>query len=246
MSKVLGVPGAHEQPKQYGYSQQNGHFTRRIWHCTNIESAQALIPQLLAAKYSYTITEGVTPRVEAEIASVASGDTSTPEIPVDVWEKSVVADNIDVLATPYAQNNLNEFDIETINDYKKTGTPLTSAQKTGLGAYGLRWYNLVAGGTTNKTIYAPVLRHTQQVSAGYPLNWPNINVEKVLTNAQLTTLEGLPSDLKFGLPTSGTDTDVIIGWLKLPATIQQNGRGWIVTQEYQYGRWVDLLYEWAT
>ena len=246
MSKIIiGAPGAHEQPKQYGFRQQGGHFTRRIWKCTDIESAQALIPGLLDARYSYTITEGPIPTVEAEISSIAGGDNNEVEVPTDSWEKTSVAVNIDVLDTPYARNNLNDFDFETFNEYKKTGAPLTSAEKTGLGAYGLRWYNMIASGVTSKTVFQPVLRHTQIVSSGYPLNWPDTNSEKILTNAQLSA-EGLPGDLRFSIPSSGTDTDVIIGWLKLPATIQSSGNGtWVVTQEYQYGRWIDLIYEWA-
>jgi hypothetical protein len=248
MSKIiLGVPGAYEQPLEYGYRQGQGPFTRRTWKCTDIDPARALISQLLAAKYSYTVTEGPVPMVVAEVSNTNAVEPGTPEVPTNVWEKSVVAVQKDILETDYAKSVLNDADFVILNKYKKSGEPLSSADLATLGGgggYGTQWYNAIKAGVTSTLVYQTILRHTQIVSSGYPLQWTTNNDGRILTTAQLTSLEGLPSDLKFAIPASSFGATYLTGWLKIPATVQTSSPDkWIVTQEFQFGEWLNLIYD---
>jgi hypothetical protein len=244
---IIGIPGAHEQPVVYGYNQQRGYFTRRIWKCTDKESARALIPQLLAAKYSYEITEGAIPMVTAEVSTIEGAGGNTPEVPIDTWEKTVVVVQKDILETAQAKSELNANDFEVLAEAKANGGKITDAQNASLSANGSQYYEAILAGVTSQTVYQTILRHIQTVSTGYPLQWTTTNDGRILTNAQLVSFEGLPSDLKFTLPTSSFSASFLIGWLKVPATIQQSGNtNWVVTQEYQYGEWTPLLYGAAT
>lgn len=247
MKIVIGLNGASEQPLEWGYVQGRGPFHRRTFKCTTTAQADVIAGQLTAAGYSVTVTEGPTPMVVGEANTYPDTPPNDPTQVTDVWEKSVVAVQKDILETDYAKSVLNDADFPILNEYKKTGAELSAADLAILGGgagYGTQWYNALKAGVTSTLVYQTILRHTQTVGSAYPLSWTITNDGRVLTTAQLTTLEGLPNPLRFALPASSFGTTYLTGWLKIPATIQQSsGDKWIVTQEFQYGEWLNLIYD---
>lgn len=246
MKIIRGIKGVIEQKPRITFTQGRGWSTARVFHCTDVAAAQMLNAQLITAGYNTTRTIGdPVDIIEATISrdDLSGGGGTTTEVPTNTWEKTVVTVQKDILETAYAKSQLNDNDFEVLTKAKANGGEITDAEFESLSLNGQDFYQAIVSGVTSFTIYQPILRHVQVVSTGYPLNWPTTNDGRILTNAQLVSLEGLPNDLRFALPGSVFSADFLVGWLKIPATIQQSGiSNWTVTQEFQYGEWLPLLY----
>jgi hypothetical protein len=74
------------------------------------------------------------------------------------------------------------------------------------------------------------------------------NVGKVISAANLQSLENVPGVLLFNLPTNSSPTradglTLSYGWFKRAPTITQvSGAKWELVQEWQYGLWSTDLY----
>lgn len=246
MKIIRGIHGVIEQKPRITYTQGKGWSTARVFHCTDVTAAQMLNAQLITAGYNTNRTIGdPVDVIEATISrdDLSGGGGTTVEVPTNTWEKTVVSVQKDILETADAAANLNDNDREILSKAKANGGSISDAEYSSLSLNGVEYYNAIISGVTSKTIYQTILRHIQVVSTGYPLAWTITNDGNVLSNAQLTSLEGMPNDLRFAIPASSLAGDFLTGWLKIPATVQQSGNNtWTVTQEFQFGEWLPLLY----
>jgi hypothetical protein len=94
-----------------------------------------------------------------------------------------------------------------------------------------------------------VIKHTQIVSAIYPVSLPQINVGKIISTPTLFAFEPtLPAWAVSGLPSIAAPAfsdgkKFVFAWYKNEPSIQQTAFKKItITQEYEYGLWpTDVL-----
>jgi hypothetical protein len=107
---------------------------------------------------------------------------------------------------------------------------------------------LVLRGQTSFPVFAPSLRQTQTVTAQYAIRASLLNVGKLISSSSLPTIENIPNDLLFSLPSDPAPSqieqfiqipgDLVYGWFKDYPTIRQVARlKWQIVQEWQYGLW---------
>lgn len=254
---IRGRNGAIEQPKTFGWSLQRGDFTRRTWHCTSKELANALIPQLRAGNYAYTITN-VGPRwiVEAELSALDQGGGTEDEQPLDTWELVPNVVEKEVLESDYTTiTGLGGPDRATLHDYiiGKIDIP-SDSDLSSANARSLR--DQIRDGLRSVRVFAPVMRFTRTASRNWQVKASTANVGKVLGNTYFLTSDDdaalLPGAFLVainGAPftNSSNRTNMSYGWFKNFPTTQTASRDRVqIVQEWEFGLWSTLAYEHVT
>ncbi len=185
---------------------------------------------------------------------------------MDTWEyigKSTPKDLLQAATNTGITGTLSAANISTIRN-ALNGTFPTGAPKDANGvqyldgtaasfadgnpANSLTIYSLMKSGLSDYPIQSPVLRHTQTVSAEWPITLSKLNVGKIISTNTLFQLETVPYWAVTGLPTDAppafSDGKLFaFGWFKDAPTIQQiaNRKNQIV-QEFQYGLWPTAVF----
>ena len=253
---VVGTQAVIQQAGSYGYTKGKGGYTKVKYSVTNPAEVAGLLYQLLAFGYSYDVTpgaDGAYTIVEASADTNVSpsnpaGETKTTEPLAETWERDSVSTEKDIL-----QSNLE--DINSILPYKKLliqkciddktdmdGSLTSNAEKA--------VYNLMADGVKSVRVFSPVVRRTRLTSSTYQVVVSDRNMGKILSTAQMTTLEEAPDSVLFELPETESQNAPTLGverrsgWFKKPARVNQQGDGrWQIVQEYEFDYWSKYLYE---
>lgn len=121
-------------------------------------------------------------------------------------------------------------------------------------AYSL--YLFMKDGISAFPMDASVIRHTQLVSNRYTVKASFDRVGQIISSVSMTSIEGTPADLLFGVPESpgrgagGTPLtfieeagDLQYGWKKArPAVTRLALFKWRIVQHWQFGLWAKKLY----
>lgn len=252
---VVGTQTPVQQPNSYGWRNGRGGYTKQRWRVTNQSDLSGLISQILAAGGSYDVSEqadGAIFLVEATFdtdANDGSGGSPTATILSEIWERDVAMTEKDILASDVAAvRDISETEKTSIRKWISTPDDNSSPPLTDANAIDV-YLHMLAGVKTVR-VYSPVIRRTRITANSYAVVTSDTNVGKILSQAQMTSLENAPGTILFELPDStftGTDFDARYGFYKKPARVTQQGDGkWQIVQEYDYDYWSELLYEDAT
>jgi len=245
MAIINGIKGAYLQPVEYG-EDSSGPYTIVRAQGTRNEIKQ-LIAQLRQQHAQWSIKEGYSGAadvLEARIPAPAISITE-PEIPVNDWELFNQGAEKDILEADVSIiNSLTANEKDGLSQYMSDPGPDTTPARTPGSDYD-RLFDQIQAGLRSVEIVAPVLRHTQTVSANWTVKAALTNVGRLLSTATLESSEGVPVDVLFELP-SGTTTrpDMAYAWKKEFPTVRvsaNNKRQ--IEQEFKYGLWSTLLYQ---
>lgn len=254
MSNVIqGVKSAIQQPSSYGYIPGRGYHSRLRWKITNPSDIPALLGQLIAAGYSYDVSpeaDGAVTVVEAtsQPASDTNGDPATTPL-AEIWERDSVTTEKELIESSIF-NSIATYQKSEIKKAAESGsrslpTYVDTADK-------LTLYNLIAAGVKTVRVSSPLVRRTRITASSYTVKASDTNMGKILSTAQMTSLELAPSTVLFSLPASGSATGAdgvakTSGWYKKPAKVSQQGDGrWQIVQEYEFDLWATAIYSLAS
>ncbi len=245
MATINGQKGAYAQPIVYGRD-GNGRYTIKKFAGTRSE-IQQLIPQVEQGGATWTINESVSgandvmeARFPVDLISV-----TIPEAPINDWEYFSGKSQKDLLeADVPIINALTENEKIGLAQYMADPGPDTTPARTPASDYD-KLFKQVQRGLKSAQVRTPTLRHTQTVSNTYAIQVSFANVGRLLSTASLISLEGVPTDLLFNLPT-GTTTieDAAYSWLKGDPTVRiAAGRRIQIEQEWEYDLWSTIVYQ---
>ena len=239
-------------PQGNGYSFRVGGIAaqRLTWKCTDSALVVSLVSDLVAAGYSYNVQwDGPIATVEGTLDYGSGGSNPVSNPLTTIWERDIKVISEDILSS----------DLEVVGaisaaDKKIIKDSLSAREEpaaTGLASTALTIYTLMFNGVTSHLVYQPVIRRTKLCANSYATAESDVNVGKILNSGQMSSLEGAPGGLLYALPASGTgnrtDIALLVGYLKMPCRVQQQGDGrWQITQEWDYGAWAKALYAWVT
>lgn len=240
---IIGEQHAVQQYGNYGYQVGRGSYQKLRWKLTTQADVDTLTTALAGAGYSWDVTKhDAVFDVEGRLDYESGGaPTSTPIS--TLWERDVQVTEKDVLESNLAiVGGISEDDKRTIRQYidDTSSSPALSGDADTI-------YNLMLNGFKTWTVYQPIIRRSKLASNGYTVAESDTNVGEILTAAQMTSLEGAPGGILFALPASGagarSDIALLVGYLKMPCRVQQQGDGrWLIQQEWHYGYWPSALY----
>jgi hypothetical protein len=221
----------------------------QTWKVTDSADVATLVSALISGGYSYALQyDGQICTVEGTL-DYGSGFGSPTTTPLTtIWERDIRIHEKDLLASNnslVANGSVTEAHKKTI--LESLGLNVAPAA-TGLTSNALTVYTLMFNGVKSVLVYQPVIRRSKLCANSYATAESDTNMGKILTSAQMTSLEGAPGGLLYSLPASSapsirTDLNLMLGYLKMPARVQQQGDGrWQITQEWDYGEWSTYLY----
>lgn len=259
MSNKTGIPGPWVQPSEYGFN-ESGRFAVVPYEDVDKNKINQLALQCEQLGLSYRVTHSFgKSRIEVQFSYNPDAGFDTP---IDLWEysgRSVPKDILQAVTNTGITGTLSALNIEVIRLAMAENWGLISnAPKDSIGVptlntgcftdgnpnNALTIYNLMKSGMTDYPVRAPVIKHTQIVSAVYPVTLPQLNVGKIISTSTLQSLEltlpqwaisGLPS---IAPPAFSDGKQFVFAWYKNEPTIQQTALKKItVVQEYEYGLW---------
>lgn len=268
-----GQRGVFDQPSGYGKTDSGG-YSLIVKSGTKAEIRQ-LAAQLAAmsgvtydVKESYEFAE-LTARVPNVV--VFPDVIITNESPIDLWEyfgqeaqkdilecdvpsgitATLTQKNIESIRSfiqnpPVGSNNANTYPYDNDGQIKADSFSGTKGQISSNDTNAYNIYKLMQAGVRDGIISVPTLRHTQTVSATYPITLSQLNVGKILSTSTLIALENPPSwataGLPSGIPSSLVGLQVKYGWRKKSPSIQQIANQKVqLIQEFEYGLWSELI-----
>jgi hypothetical protein len=247
---INGQLGAHEQPWRYGYDQSGPYFIQS-WHGTR---------SAIAAQYSLCVAAGaiceVRQGIGVDILEARFGNTDGAggggEQVVNTWEffantleKDILeADQTSIAAVTEANRGVIRHRLDNPGEDPAMAFVADGTQTTAEALW-----KLMLKGVRAVRVLQPILRHTQTVISSYTIKASLTNVGKILTNAQITSLEDMPLSVLFNLPADGVaKTGYTWGWYKCHPTARTAvGQKVQIEQEWEYGHWeTSLLYSVAS
>jgi hypothetical protein len=243
---IVGNQDPIEQGREYTYKLGGGHSQRQVWKVTDQADVATLVSALAISGYSYSVQyDGQIATVEGTLDYNLGGAPTTTPL-TTIWERDIKIVSEDILKSDLAIiGGISSANKKTIQEKLKTPEDPSA---TGLTSDALTIYTLMFNGVTSRIVYQPMIRRTKLCANSYAAAESDTNMGKILTAAQMSSLEGAPGGLLFALPASGTnvvrsDISTITGYLKVPCRVQQQGDGrWQITQEWDYGVWAAALY----
>lgn len=263
MNIRTGTPGPFQQPSSYGRN-ESGQFSTVIF-----EDVDAGKINLLAAAYD---AAGVNYAVDHSFGKskltvqLSYNYNQAQEAPVDLWEysgRSTPKDLLQAATNTGITGTLSILNIEVIR--KATANDFTDIKNASTDSAGIKSlngacftdgnpanaliiYSLMKSGFSDYPIRCPILRHTQTVSAIWPITLSQFNVGKIITTSTLFSLETVPAWAINGLPNIAAPAfsdgkSFVFGWYKDDANINQiAGRKVSIVQEFQYGLWPTAVF----
>lgn len=257
MSVKTGTPGPWVQPTEYGLTDA-GTYSVIPYEDVDPDKINGLAIQFQNLGYNYRVTHGFgKSRIEVQL----SFNQGAVEQPVDLWEyngRSTPKDLLQAATNTGITGTLSAANVSVIRN-ALSGTFPKNAPKDGNDVQyldgsassfadgnptnALIIYQLMKSGFSDYPIRCPILRHTQTVSAVWPITLSQLNVGKIISTSTLFALETVPAWALNGLPNvappSFNDGKLFVfGWYKDDANINQiAGRKVSIVQEFQYGLW---------
>jgi hypothetical protein len=245
MSVNIGTSAATLQPFEYEFRQGAGPTTRVPFKGTYADVV-AKANQYISGGYnvSFRKLNGGMAEMMASIGSDVNG-VGTGDLPVDESpEKWTLTANVvekDLLeSTNSSVTGISAANKQTLREYmddsKTDVSALTGDAATVAG--------LIKRGVKSVVIMQPILRAEKLVSSTYETKQSMTRVGHIIPTAKMGTLELVPSDILFNLPSDAApNADETAGWLKMHPTIEDATDGkYRITHEYQFGFWGTILY----
>lgn len=240
------------QPDRRAYSPERGYQILRSWRGPTA-AALAYESTLIAASVEFE-NDNRAP-ISTITARIGYQDTTAggaAEVPVNLWERNVNR----VEKTIYEHHKVAALGVATITlirEAVQNGSSVTELEleliaENGFGAaandIAQEVFALILKGVDSFVVYQPVVRQTQIVSSSYPRSAVSNNVGKILTSAQMASLESAPAGvLDDKTVPDGLASIARYGYYKNDPTItQQANNRWNITTEWEAGFWVRLLY----
>lgn len=245
---------------KYGVN-DSGPFQSYSYRGTRAE-VEAMAQQFNVAGWTWTVT-----REEAGLATLdaAAGYNSGPnyeqEVPENIWElnPNEVEKELTDADFPFASTFPGEVKIERISASNRALIKKYLADNTGYdetkftgdsAASSFEMFLLMKAGVTSFPVEASLIRHTQIVSNRYTVQASFNNCGRILSRSSMLSIESVPTDLLYALPTTpdvdqfiSTVGDLQYGWRKVRPDVTRMSRfKWRLTQNYQFGLWAIRLY----
>lgn len=264
-ARLNGQAGAYLQANwSYGRN-DSGPFQSFNYEGTAAE-VEALGPLFDAAGWTWTVTGLNASRAKLEAHAGFAGGTDytvVVETPENIWEMeaqevqkelleadfpfgmslSTITKEDKVLIGKVAADDTLDYDgmLNELNDNLSNGANLDTAVSLVL---------ILKAGVRAFPVEASIIRHTQLVSNLYSVKASYTNCNRILSTASMTSVEGVPGNLLFNVPTTPTPSqfiesagDLQYGWRKLrPAITRLAQFKWRILQNYQFGLWAVRLY----
>lgn len=249
MSNITqGSQNPVEGPQTYSYDPNRGYSLTRRWRSSDATKTGTLTAYLTAAGFSWQATpsaDGAVTDIEATVGSDPSNPAPETTILTEIWERDVYTTEKDILDADIAA-------VGSITEEHKTAIRASIANpdsyviSVSLSADETKILKLMRAGVKSHRVHSPIVRRTRITANNYSIQNSDANVGKILTVAQMTSLENTPGNVLFALPTnsySRSDLDCRYGFYKKPARVIQQGDGkWQIVQEYEWDYWSNLLY----
>ena len=246
------------QPDRRAYSPERGYQILRSWRGPTA-AALAYEATLIAASVEFE-NDNRSP-ISTITARIGYQDTTaggSAEVPVNLWERNVnrvektiyehpTVAALGLLAIKYlrdAMQNNAELDLPGLTaEYRAAngGADMPTAQVDQV----LLVLDHLRKGVDSFVVHQPIVRQTQIVSSSYPRSAVSDNVGKILTRAQMSSLEAAPDGvLDDKTVPAGLASTARYGYHKTDPTItQQANNRWNITTEWEAGFWAKFLYE---
>lgn len=246
---------------KYGVN-DSGPFQSFSYRGTRAEVA-ALGPQFNVEGWTWAVTHEAAGLATLEAqAGFGGGPGYVDEEPENIWELDPNEVEKPLLEADFPFGSIGTITPENkaiIADALKrpdefaTSSPAFTGANIG-GANSL--YLLLRAEVQSFPVEASVIRHTQVVSNRYTVKTSYNNCNRIISTAAMTSVEGVPSDLLYNLPSEPSPTqyietpaspgianDLQYGWRKIrPAVTRMSRFKWRITQNYQFGLWAIKLY----
>lgn len=254
---IVGDQGPIQQGITYTRNVNGAATQKQVWKVTDSADVGTLVSALIAGGYSYSVQyDGQICTVEGTLdygSSGGGGVTPTTTPYTTLWERDIRVTEKDLLEsnnTLVASASFSELEKATCEIGLRDNVQPSS---TGLTGNAFKVYKLLWNKVKSVMVYQPIIRRTKLCSNSYAVAESDTNMGKILSAAQMSSLEGAPGGLLFNLPATESspgsgisyrgDISIIVGYLKMPARVQQQGDGkWQITQEWDYGEWSSYLY----
>lgn len=260
-----GVRGVWRQAgRGYGRS-DTGYFQNFVIEGTERE-IEALAGSYDAAGATYEVTylTGRRARLSARTGNGPGGGSETAE---DVWELSAQDTQKDLLDSDFTNGGFATLTAVTFYEKQVIQRALSAnislatayaqivAETPGVTIPAVTdnaksMFRLMLFGVRAFPIEASIIRHTQTVNNVWSAYASFSNVNRILSNSAMDTLEGAGDLFLFSLPTIPTATqyietagDLQYGWRKIrPSITRLTYNKWQITNVYQFGLWAVKLY----
>lgn len=240
---LLGYNGLVEQPPRREYNPKQGWTTFKVYHGST-EAVEGAIPAMVASglTFSETVVQDGIREIEIQYSNAQDGaaPATNPDTEQTVtWELAGNDLQKDIFHHPDF-DLLAEADQVIMRDFRNGVVNIDAAGLDDglLDATGKAFRDVINKGEESYLISQYVLRRVGVVSLDWQGTFGITNVGKYYSSSSdLTDVEGVPSALKFSLP-SGE-------WLKRTPTVKQGRDGrWSMTQEWWHADdWSDLFYD---
>jgi hypothetical protein len=237
---IAGFRGMVEQPKAWRYTQGKGFDYVRVFRGPK-KTAVGLAQQLIGQKYNVDYEEeGPLARVTASIGAQEGGGE---EVPVDVWQVRVNQ----VEKTLYEHPKIVALGLDAVEALRTAIEDKSGANIEPDGDQAIAYAHLLRG-VESFLVEQSVVVHTQIVSSRYARTIAQNNVGKILTAAQMETIEKAPTGVLTDVQETVPDDSPygftsMFGWLKhKPEMSQRANDQWEVVTNYSAGVWSMWLY----
>lgn len=257
---INGLRGSYKQPGSWGRS-DTGYFWVYSFEGTKEEvENDAGAFSGYGAQFEVEELRGGRARLTARVAWPFDGTIGLLEVPEEIWELDPQEEQKDALSADFPNGTLNDISkvnkvllkkyLETIPEENlvdaETGdfTP-PAFYGDGSEDKSVSLFMLMRAGVRSFPVEASTIRHTKVVSNRYSVKASFLNVNRIISSSSMISLEGVPSELLFDVPTTPTPSQIIedagdlqYGWRKTrPRVTKLNFTRWQITTVWQLGLW---------
>jgi hypothetical protein len=131
-------------------------------------------------------------------------------------------------------------------DFASTNPTFSGADATSA----LSLYLLLKSGVKSFPVEATIIRRSRLVSNSYTVQASQTNCNRIISTASMSSIEGVPGDILFSVPTPPTVVQLVetagdlkYGWRKVRPNVTRSAYSkWRIVQTWQFGLWPVRLF----
>lgn len=253
---INGLRGSYPQLNSYGRNSQGYYWDYNFEGTAAEVDADAAIFNLQGAEFEVEELRGGRKKLHARVTALFPGGGGDDEQPENVWELDPNEVEKDLLEADFPFGTLGTisahnrsaiaYAIANPSLYEDAEPPFTGGNISGA----ISLYTLMKNGVRSFPVDASVIRHTQLVSNRYTVQASATNAGRILSTSSMYSLEGVPSEILFAVPTPPTVSqyietagDLQYGWRKVrPGVRRLSYTRWQITTVWQFGLWTVKTY----